>query len=167
MRLFFHRTLLRIGFTRHCGHPQPGGLLPRLFILTCPKTGGYFLLHFPGSHLRLPLAVIPPYEARTFLTRLAARAATQSTLPVYCSTFSAAGQAKAPPFTTAEKGKTSANKRTKLSKMQKRALPAKAKRRQPKNPRCPADSSFTRQRRQKRKGRRQKPAALKAALQKA
>ena len=30
--------------------------------------GGLFLLHFPGSCLRLTLSVILPYEARTFLT---------------------------------------------------------------------------------------------------
>jgi len=33
---------------------------------TC--VGGCFLLHFPASFLGLPLAVILPYEARTFLT---------------------------------------------------------------------------------------------------
>jgi len=32
------------------------------------KAGGIFLLHFPGSHLRLTLSAILPYEARTFLT---------------------------------------------------------------------------------------------------
>ena len=31
--------------------------------------GGFFLLHFPGSRLRLTLSVILPCEARTFLTR--------------------------------------------------------------------------------------------------
>ena len=33
---------------------------------SCP--GGLFLLHFPGSRLRLTLSVILPCEARTFLT---------------------------------------------------------------------------------------------------
>ena len=32
------------------------------------KRGGLFLLHFPGSRLRLTLSAILPYEARTFLT---------------------------------------------------------------------------------------------------
>ena len=43
-----------------------GELLPRLSILTL--AGGLFLLHFPGSRLRLTLSVTLPYEARTFLT---------------------------------------------------------------------------------------------------
>ena len=43
-----------------------GELLPRLSILTL--AGGLFLLHFPGSRLRLTLSAILPYEARTFLT---------------------------------------------------------------------------------------------------
>ena len=43
-----------------------GELLPRLSILTL--AGGFFLLHFPGSRLRLTLSAILPYEARTFLT---------------------------------------------------------------------------------------------------
>jgi len=33
-----------------------GELLPRLSILTVPKGGGLFLLHFPWSRLRRPLA---------------------------------------------------------------------------------------------------------------
>ena len=33
-----------------------GELLPRLSILTAPKDGGLFLLHFPWSRLRRPLA---------------------------------------------------------------------------------------------------------------
>ena len=45
---------------------EVGELLPRLSILTL--AGGLFLLHFPGSHLRLTLSAILPYEARTFLT---------------------------------------------------------------------------------------------------
>ena len=45
---------------------QVGELLPRLSILTL--AGGLFLLHFPGSRLRLTLSAILPYEARTFLT---------------------------------------------------------------------------------------------------
>ena len=45
-----------------------GELLPRLSILTL--AGGFFLLHFPGSRLRLTLSAILPYEARTFLTLL-------------------------------------------------------------------------------------------------
>ena len=32
------------------------------------NVGGIFLLHFPGSRLRLTLSAILPYEARTFLT---------------------------------------------------------------------------------------------------
>ena len=32
-----------------------GELLPRLSILTAPKDGGFFLLHFPWSRLRRPL----------------------------------------------------------------------------------------------------------------
>ncbi len=43
-----------------------GELLPRLSILTL--AGGLFLLHFPGSRLRLTLSAILPYKARTFLT---------------------------------------------------------------------------------------------------
>ena len=45
---------------------EVGELLPRLSILT--HTGGLFLLHFPGSRLRLTLSAILPCEARTFLT---------------------------------------------------------------------------------------------------
>ena len=45
---------------------QVGELLPRLSILTL--AGGFFLLHFPGSRLRLTLSAILPCEARTFLT---------------------------------------------------------------------------------------------------
>ena len=43
-----------------------GSLLHCLFTLTL--AGGYFLLHFPGSHLHRTLSGILPYEARTFLT---------------------------------------------------------------------------------------------------
>ena len=43
-----------------------GELLPHLSILTL--AGGFFLLHFPGSRLRLMLSAILPCEARTFLT---------------------------------------------------------------------------------------------------
>ena len=43
-----------------------GELLPRLSILTL--SGGFFLLHFPGSRLRLTLSATLPCEARTFLT---------------------------------------------------------------------------------------------------
>ena len=60
-------ALLRIGFTWQCGCPHPGELLPRLSILTA-KRGGIFLLHFPSGRPGLPLAGIPPCEARTFLT---------------------------------------------------------------------------------------------------
>ena len=45
---------------------EVGELLPRLSILTL--AGGFFLLHFPGSRLRLTLSAILPCEARTFLT---------------------------------------------------------------------------------------------------
>ena len=45
---------------------EVGELLPRLSILTL--SGGLFLLHFPGSRLRLTLSAILPCEARTFLT---------------------------------------------------------------------------------------------------
>ena len=45
---------------------EVGELLPRLSILTL--AGGLFLLHFPGSRLRLTLSAILPCEARTFLT---------------------------------------------------------------------------------------------------
>ena len=44
---------------------EVGELLPRLSILTL--AGGLFLLHFPGSRLRLTLSAILPCEARTFL----------------------------------------------------------------------------------------------------
>ena len=47
-----------------------GKLLPCLFTLTCLKAGGYFLLHYPGSHLHRTLSGILPCEARTFLTRI-------------------------------------------------------------------------------------------------
>lgn len=60
-------ALLRIGFTWRRGYPRPGELLPRLSILTA-KRGGIFLLHFPSGRPGLPLAGIPPCEARTFLT---------------------------------------------------------------------------------------------------
>ena len=44
---------------------EVGELLPRLSILTL--AGGLFLLHFPGSRLRLTLSATLPCEARTFL----------------------------------------------------------------------------------------------------
>ncbi len=44
-----------------------GKLLPCLFTLTCIKAGGYFLLHYPGSHLHRTLSGILPCGARTFL----------------------------------------------------------------------------------------------------
>ena len=44
---------------------EVGELLPRLSILTL--AGGLFLLHFPGSYLRLTLSATLPCEARTFL----------------------------------------------------------------------------------------------------
>ena len=47
---------------------EVGELLPRLSILTSPKGGGLFLLHFPGGYPRLTLSAILPCEARTFLT---------------------------------------------------------------------------------------------------
>ena len=52
-------------------HLQDGELLPRLFILT-NIVGGYFLLHFPSSHLDWSLASTLPYGARTFLMPLRA-----------------------------------------------------------------------------------------------
>lgn len=46
---------------------RTGELLPRLSILTA-KSGGFFLLHFPGGYPRLTLSAILSCEARTFLT---------------------------------------------------------------------------------------------------
>ena len=51
----------------HC-YQTGGSLLHCLFTLTI--NGGYFLLHFPGSHLHRTLSGILPCEARTFLTRM-------------------------------------------------------------------------------------------------
>jgi len=40
-------ALLRVGFTQPICLHIAGELLPHLFILTIPKNGGTFLLHFP------------------------------------------------------------------------------------------------------------------------
>lgn len=53
-------------------YQKSGELLPRLSILTRLAAGGFFLLHFPSGRPGLPLAGIPPCEARTFLTACAA-----------------------------------------------------------------------------------------------
>ena len=61
------KVLLRIGFTADlCCHRNG-------WALTSPfhpyrKSGGLFLLHFPGGRPRRTLSVILPCEARTFLT---------------------------------------------------------------------------------------------------
>ena len=47
--------LHRVGFTSPACYQAAGELLPRLSILTVPKGGGFFLLHFPWSRLRRPL----------------------------------------------------------------------------------------------------------------
>ena len=47
-----------------------GELLPRLSILTKQTLCGLFLLHCPGSHLRLTLSGTLSYAARTFLIAL-------------------------------------------------------------------------------------------------
>ena len=61
-------VLLRIGFTADvCYHTNWWALTPP-FHPYRNKSGGLFLLHFPGGHPRLTLSVILPYEARTFLT---------------------------------------------------------------------------------------------------
>ena len=65
-----------------------GSLLHCLFTLTL--AGGYFLLHFPGSHLHRTLSGILPYEARTFLTcvkHTAAIICPAQTMPNYFTTF--------------------------------------------------------------------------------
>ena len=46
--------------------------------------GGFFLLHFPGSHLRRTLSVTPLYEARTFLVRFLFRSRAVDSLFCYC-----------------------------------------------------------------------------------
>ncbi len=52
---------------RSC-YQSRGELLPRRFTLTAPiGSGGYFLLHWPGSRLHRTLSGILPCEARTFL----------------------------------------------------------------------------------------------------
>ena len=50
-----HCILHRVGFTSPACYQAAGELLPRLSILTVPKGGGFFLLHFPWSRLRRPL----------------------------------------------------------------------------------------------------------------
>ena len=50
-----HCILHRVGFTSPACYQAAGELLPRLSILTAPKDGGFFLLHFPWSRLRRPL----------------------------------------------------------------------------------------------------------------
>ena len=47
--------LRRAGFTSRTSCQAAGELLPRLSILTAPKNGGLFLLHFPWSRLHRPL----------------------------------------------------------------------------------------------------------------
>lgn len=53
-------VLLRIGFTGRKRLRCVGELLPRLSTLTCKKTGGISLLHFP---LRSPSAAVSRYPA--------------------------------------------------------------------------------------------------------
>ncbi len=61
-------VLLRIGFTWPRRLRRAGELLPRLSALAARFAGGGIsLLHFPWGRPRLPLAVIPPCGARTFL----------------------------------------------------------------------------------------------------
>ena len=60
------KVLLRIGFTANLRYRKLG------WALTSPfhpyrKSGGLFLLHFPGGHPRRTLSVILPCDARTFL----------------------------------------------------------------------------------------------------
>ena len=66
-RIVSVRSCFGWGLHSHFCYQKCGELLPRLFTLTC-QTGGYFLLHWPGSHLHRTLSGILPYEARTFLT---------------------------------------------------------------------------------------------------
>ena len=66
-----------------------GELLPRLSILTL--AGGFFLLHFPGSRLRLMLSAILPYEARTFLTLLPFGTVARGRLAELCGYYSTRG----------------------------------------------------------------------------
>ncbi len=55
--------------------------LPRAWL--CHAGGGISLLHWPGSHLHRTLSGILPYEARTFLTCLAAAAIICPTRKIY------------------------------------------------------------------------------------
>ena len=61
------KVLLRIGFTAGlCYHKLGWALTPPFHPYR--RSGGLFLLHFPGGHPRRTLSVILPCEARTFLT---------------------------------------------------------------------------------------------------
>ena len=61
-------VLLRIGFTADARYRTNWWALTPPFHPYRNKSGGLFLLHFPGGYPRLTLSVILPYEARTFLT---------------------------------------------------------------------------------------------------
>ena len=64
---FPYAVLLQIGFTPTlCYHKVSWALTSRFHPYLF--RGGNFLLHFPGSHLRLTLSATLPCEARTFLT---------------------------------------------------------------------------------------------------
>jgi len=65
-----HAVLLRIGFTADLCYHRNGWALTSPFHPYRAGPGGLFLLHFPGSHLRLTLSAILPCEARTFLTAI-------------------------------------------------------------------------------------------------
>ena len=67
-RIAFCSVLLRMGFTSALSVTRKA-VSSYLTVSPLPAgAGGYFLLHWPGSHLHRTLSGILPYEARTFLT---------------------------------------------------------------------------------------------------
>lgn len=68
MRSAFCSILLRMGFTMRRASPRDRWALTPPFHPCRANTVVCFLWHFPGSHLRSPLAIILPQGARTFLS---------------------------------------------------------------------------------------------------
>ena len=85
-----HCILHRVGFTSPACYQAAGELLPRLSILTVPKGGGFFLLHFPWSRLRRPLTGTlalwcPDFpHARRPATVCSPRTRKNTCLPAFC-----------------------------------------------------------------------------------
>ena len=83
--------LHRVGFTSPACYQAAGELLPRLSILTVPRGGGLFLLHFPWSRLRRPLTGTlalrcPDFpHARRPAAVCSPRASTEYLLPLFLS----------------------------------------------------------------------------------